>query len=229
MEELDAAGLGQALTAYGVKAPETGNALSQPFPFNLMFKTSIGPRSDQVGYLRPETAQGIFVNFKCVPHHSSAAAGRAALCPLCLVSRPTAIVPAGSAVPGASVDDLEVGCAIAKPAAIQPRDATRCRQNCPDVHRRCSPCCMSRPQAAASCGTPTEVLLQAAILHGYELPLATAQGRFFRDQGALLCYTGGKPYNSPSRSRVSLLTPISTGAGSCCTTPAASCPLQRRR
>ncbi len=27
-------------------------------------RTSIGPRGDLVGYLRPETAQGIFVNFK---------------------------------------------------------------------------------------------------------------------------------------------------------------------
>ena len=67
VEELDAPGLGRALQAYGVKAPETGNELSQPFAFNLMFKTNIGPRSDQVGYLRPETAQGIFVNFKCAP------------------------------------------------------------------------------------------------------------------------------------------------------------------
>ena len=67
IEELDAPGLGAALTEYGVKAPDTGNDISAPFPFNLMFKTSIGPRSDQVGYLRPETAQGIFVNFKCVP------------------------------------------------------------------------------------------------------------------------------------------------------------------
>ena len=64
VEELDAPGLGKALQTYGVKAPETGNELSAPFAFNLMFKTSIGPRSDQVGYLRPETAQGIFVNFK---------------------------------------------------------------------------------------------------------------------------------------------------------------------
>ncbi len=31
--------------------------------FNLMFKTSIGPGSGQKGYLRPETAQGIFVEF----------------------------------------------------------------------------------------------------------------------------------------------------------------------
>ncbi|CAH2034063.1 unnamed protein product, partial [Thlaspi arvense] len=34
------------------------HSLIDPYPFNLMFKTSIGP------YLRPETAQGLFVNFK---------------------------------------------------------------------------------------------------------------------------------------------------------------------
>lgn len=62
--ELTCDDLHAALTKYGVKAPETGNAISSPFPFNLMFKTSIGPRGDTVGYLRPETAQGIFVNFR---------------------------------------------------------------------------------------------------------------------------------------------------------------------
>jgi len=62
--ELGCAELGAALTHYGVLAPDTGNAVSQPFPFNLMFRTSIGPRGDMVGYLRPETAQGIFVNFR---------------------------------------------------------------------------------------------------------------------------------------------------------------------
>ncbi|ORM42270.1 Glycine--tRNA ligase [Babesia sp. Xinjiang] len=46
-----------------------GNELSKPYPFNLMFETTIGPKSKQKGgqnsvvYLRPETAQGIFVNF----------------------------------------------------------------------------------------------------------------------------------------------------------------------
>jgi len=45
-------------------APATGNALSAPFPFNLMFQTSIGPTGKDAGYLRPETAQGIFVNFR---------------------------------------------------------------------------------------------------------------------------------------------------------------------
>ncbi|PSC72809.1 Glycyl-tRNA synthetase family [Micractinium conductrix] len=62
--ELGAAKLGAALTQYGVKSPDTKNDISPPFPFNLMFKTSIGPRGDMVGYLRPETAQGIFVNFR---------------------------------------------------------------------------------------------------------------------------------------------------------------------
>ncbi len=33
------------------------------FGFNLMFKTTIGPGSQRVGYLRPETAQGMFVDF----------------------------------------------------------------------------------------------------------------------------------------------------------------------
>lgn len=64
VEELTADGLGEALARYSVSAPDTGNALSPPYAFNLMFKTSIGPRGDAVGYLRPETAQGIFVNFK---------------------------------------------------------------------------------------------------------------------------------------------------------------------
>lgn len=64
VEELTADGLGDALEKYSVMAPETGNKLSRPYAFNLMFKTSIGPRGDQVGYLRPETAQGIFVNFR---------------------------------------------------------------------------------------------------------------------------------------------------------------------
>lgn len=59
VEELHA-----ALTKYGAKAPDTGNDISEPFPFNLMFPTPIGPSGREQGYLRPETAQGMFVNFK---------------------------------------------------------------------------------------------------------------------------------------------------------------------
>jgi glycyl-tRNA synthetase len=48
--------------------PENGVRLSDPRPFNLMFKTHYGPvESDEnVAYLRPETAQAIFVQFKNV-------------------------------------------------------------------------------------------------------------------------------------------------------------------
>lgn len=52
------------LKKYNVKAPDSGNDLTDPEPFNLMFQTSIGPTGQVKGYLRPETAQGIFVNFK---------------------------------------------------------------------------------------------------------------------------------------------------------------------
>ena len=42
--------------------------LTEARAFNLMFKTTIGPVEDEgaVAYLRPETAQGIFINFKNV-------------------------------------------------------------------------------------------------------------------------------------------------------------------
>ncbi|MCZ6788351.1 MAG: glycine--tRNA ligase, partial [Chloroflexi bacterium] len=45
--------------------PDCGGQLTAPRQFNLMFKTFIGPVEDEasVAYLRPETAQGIFVNF----------------------------------------------------------------------------------------------------------------------------------------------------------------------
>ncbi|XP_028425008.1 glycine--tRNA ligase [Perca flavescens] len=49
---------------YNVKSPSTGNDLTPPISFNLMFKTSIGPGGNMPGYLRPETAQGMFLNFK---------------------------------------------------------------------------------------------------------------------------------------------------------------------
>jgi len=48
----------------GIKSTKTGNALSKPYEFNLMFAIQIGPTGDSKGYLRPETAQGIFVNFR---------------------------------------------------------------------------------------------------------------------------------------------------------------------
>ncbi|XP_062518357.1 glycine--tRNA ligase-like [Corticium candelabrum] len=55
--------LGSMLSKYNVKSPITGNDISPPIPFNLMFQTSVGPSGVLPGFLRPETAQGIFVNF----------------------------------------------------------------------------------------------------------------------------------------------------------------------
>lgn len=44
------------------------SSFSEPKQFNLMFKTNVGPleNEDSISYLRPETAQGIFTNFKNV-------------------------------------------------------------------------------------------------------------------------------------------------------------------
>jgi glycyl-tRNA synthetase len=48
--------------------PYCGGDMTEPRPFNLMFKTTVGALGgeDDVAFLRPETAQGIFVNFKNV-------------------------------------------------------------------------------------------------------------------------------------------------------------------
>ncbi|MDE2071447.1 MAG: glycine--tRNA ligase, partial [Patescibacteria group bacterium] len=48
------------------KCPECKGTLGEPRQFNMMFKTSVGSvdGSDTTVYLRPETAQGMFVNFK---------------------------------------------------------------------------------------------------------------------------------------------------------------------
>jgi len=52
----------------GDSCPSCGGELTEPHLFNLMFKTFIGPIEEQasVVYLRPETAQGMFVNFENV-------------------------------------------------------------------------------------------------------------------------------------------------------------------
>ncbi len=46
--------------------PECGGKLGEERQFNLMFETHVGAQGDVKSYLRPETAQGIFVNFKNV-------------------------------------------------------------------------------------------------------------------------------------------------------------------
>ena len=52
----------------GDRCPECGGELTEARQFNLMFKTFMGPVEDTAStvFLRPETAQGIFVNFQNV-------------------------------------------------------------------------------------------------------------------------------------------------------------------
>lgn len=56
--------MGAIMKKFNMKSPLTQNDLTEPMEFNLMFATQIGPTGLIKGFLRPETAQGIFVNFK---------------------------------------------------------------------------------------------------------------------------------------------------------------------
>lgn len=62
MPEMD-----QLIKEKNIKSPD-GNSLSESKTFNMMFKTHVGPISNDssISYLRPETAQGIFTNYKNV-------------------------------------------------------------------------------------------------------------------------------------------------------------------
>ncbi|KAM0755670.1 putative glycine--tRNA ligase GRS1 [Meredithblackwellia eburnea MCA 4105] len=55
--------LGELIREHKIVSPDTGNEVTEPVEFNLMFDTNIGPTGQIKGYLRPETAQGHFVNF----------------------------------------------------------------------------------------------------------------------------------------------------------------------
>lgn len=48
---------------FNIRNPSTNGELLPPVEFNLMFETQIGPSGGLKGYLRPETAQGQFLNF----------------------------------------------------------------------------------------------------------------------------------------------------------------------
>ncbi|KAK4058718.1 Glycine--tRNA ligase 1, mitochondrial [Microbotryomycetes sp. JL221] len=63
IDNYDGQGLEQLIRKYQIVSPETGNEVTKPVEFNLMFDTQIGPTGQIKGYLRPETAQGHFVNF----------------------------------------------------------------------------------------------------------------------------------------------------------------------
>jgi len=68
LDHLEEAAEAEGRDTGDLKCPECGGDLSEPRNFNLMFQTNMGPVQDEGStiYLRPETAQGIFVNFKNV-------------------------------------------------------------------------------------------------------------------------------------------------------------------
>ncbi|MFA6227319.1 MAG: glycine--tRNA ligase [Candidatus Paceibacterota bacterium] len=53
-------------SASGGKCPDCGGEMGEERQFNMLFKTNVGALQDEnsVSYLRPETAQGMFVNYK---------------------------------------------------------------------------------------------------------------------------------------------------------------------
>lgn len=64
VESLENEELDKIVLDNNIKCPSCGGDLSNIWNYNLMFKTQIGAKGDKTGYMRPETAQGIFILFK---------------------------------------------------------------------------------------------------------------------------------------------------------------------
>ena len=64
--------IAKEIARHKIKCSKCGNELGQPKKFNLMFTTNVGPvqTSSSLAYLRPETAQIIFANFKLVQENA---------------------------------------------------------------------------------------------------------------------------------------------------------------
>ncbi len=63
-EDLDAKNLEKEIKNNKICCPNCKNKFDKVEEFNLMFKTQVGPGNGETSYLRPETAQSIFINFK---------------------------------------------------------------------------------------------------------------------------------------------------------------------
>ncbi|MEM2280407.1 MAG: glycine--tRNA ligase [Candidatus Bathyarchaeia archaeon] len=64
VEKLGLKELKEAMDKHEVRCPECGGDFGEPKHFLTMFKTTIGPYSEAIGYGRPEAAQNIFVEFR---------------------------------------------------------------------------------------------------------------------------------------------------------------------
>ncbi|MDK2790221.1 MAG: glycyl-tRNA synthetase [Methanothermococcus sp.] len=56
--------LDELIKEHEIKCPKCGGEFDKVKEYNLMFVTSIGPGGKRTGYMRPETAQGIFIQFR---------------------------------------------------------------------------------------------------------------------------------------------------------------------
>lgn len=63
LEKLSESDLDELIRANNVRCPECNGLLGNVQKFNLLFKTTIGPYTENVGYARPEAAQGMFTAF----------------------------------------------------------------------------------------------------------------------------------------------------------------------
>ncbi|WEW57088.1 Glycine--tRNA ligase 1, mitochondrial [Emydomyces testavorans] len=64
IDNYDGEALGQLIKRLDIRNPDGNNEVLPPIPFNLMFRSTIGPSAAAPVYLRPETAQGQFLNFR---------------------------------------------------------------------------------------------------------------------------------------------------------------------
>lgn len=69
---LKADDINKLIAQNNIRCPKCSSALSSATKFNLMFQTNVGPKSAKgsIAYLRPETAQAMFVDFKQVVENS---------------------------------------------------------------------------------------------------------------------------------------------------------------
>jgi len=66
VEGLSSEELTKVIREKNIRCPKCGGEVEDVKVFNLMFQMNVGALGDTKGYLRPETAQGMFVNFKNV-------------------------------------------------------------------------------------------------------------------------------------------------------------------
>ncbi|KND86385.1 putative glycine--tRNA ligase [Tolypocladium ophioglossoides CBS 100239] len=64
IDNYDGPELGDLIKKFDIRNPDGNGEVLPPIPFNLMFKCTVGPSAAAPVYLRPETAQGQFLNFR---------------------------------------------------------------------------------------------------------------------------------------------------------------------